>query len=54
MNENQIMIATDFGEGSMNESGYARQVKIWTRGENLEDVEVVFDGDYKKIFSFGN
>ena len=46
------MIATDFGEGSMNESGYARQVKIWTRGENLEDVEVVFDGDYKKIFSF--
>ena len=52
INENQIMIATDFGEGSMNESGYARQVKIWTRGENLEDVEVVFDGDYKKIFSF--
>ena len=28
INENQIMIATDFGEGSMNESGYARQVKI--------------------------
>ena len=52
INENQIMIATDFGEGSMNESGYARQVKIWTRGENLEDIEVVFDGDYKKIFSF--
>ena len=52
INENQIMIATDFGEGSMNESGYARQVKIWTRGENLENVEVVFDGDYEKIFSF--
>ena len=29
-----------------------RVKKIWTRGENLEDVEVVFDGDYKKIFSF--
>ena len=31
LNENQIMVATDFGEGSMNESGYPREVKVWNR-----------------------
>lgn len=52
INENQIMIATDFGEGTMNESGYPKQVKVWTRGENLEEITPIFDGDYTKIFSF--
>ena len=52
INENQIMVATNFGEGTMNESGYPKQVKVWTRGENLEDIAPIFDGDYTKIFSF--
>ena len=52
INENQIMVATNFGEGTMNESGYPKQVKVWTRGENLEDISPIFDGDYTKIFSF--
>ena len=52
INENQIMIATDFGEGTMNESGYPKQVKLWTRGENLYEIAPIFDGDYTKIFSF--
>ena len=52
LNENQIMVATDFGEGSMNESGYPREVKVWNRGEPLSEAKTIFEGTYEKIFSF--
>ena len=52
LNENQIMVATDFGEGSMNESGYPREVKVWSRGEPLSEAKTIFEGTYEKIFSF--
>ena len=35
INEDQVFVATDFGPGSMTESGYAASVKVWTRGEDL-------------------
>ena len=52
LNEDQIMVATDFGEGSMNESGYPREVRIWNRGNSLSDSKTIFEGTYEKIFSF--
>ena len=52
VNEDQILIGADFGEGSMNESGYPMQVKLWNRGEPLEEAKIFFSGSYKKIFNF--
>lgn len=52
VNENQILIGADFGEGSMNESGYPMQVKLWNRGEALDGSKIFFAGSYEKIFSF--
>ena len=52
INEDQVLIATDFGEGTLNESGYARQVRIWNRGDNLLSSEILFEGGYQDIFSF--
>ena len=52
INEDQILIGADFGEGSMNESGYPMQVKLWNRGEPLEEAKIFFSGSYKKIFNF--
>ena len=52
LNENQLLIATDFGQGTMNESGYARQVRVWTRGEELQNAKLLFEGNYEDIFSF--
>ncbi|MFN8369186.1 MAG: hypothetical protein U0T83_01025 [Bacteriovoracaceae bacterium] len=37
LNENQLFVTTDFGEGSMNSSGYPRIVKLWSRGTKLTD-----------------
>ena len=31
----RIFVATDFGPGSMTESGYAASVRVWDRGEDL-------------------
>ena len=39
-----VYVRTDFGEGSMTESGYTRIVKRWTRGTSMSDAETVFEG----------
>ncbi len=39
-----IFIATDFGKGSMTESGYPRIVKRWKRGTPLAAAELVHEG----------
>ena len=40
-----VFVATDFGPGSMTDSGYPRIVKLWRRGQPLAEAEVVFEGD---------
>ncbi|WP_317156528.1 prolyl oligopeptidase family serine peptidase [[Mycobacterium] appelbergii] len=43
--ENTLLVCTDFGEGSMTESGYPRIAKRWRRGEPLENAETVFTAE---------
>jgi prolyl oligopeptidase len=38
-----VLVATDFGPGSMTESGYARIAKLWRRGTPLADAETLFE-----------
>ncbi|WP_229072246.1 prolyl oligopeptidase family protein [Actinoplanes sp. DH11] len=40
-----IFVATDFGDGSLTSSGYARVVKRWRRGTPLSEAELIFEGD---------
>lgn len=39
-----LLVATDFGEGSMTASGYPRIVKRWKRGTPLGEAEIVAEG----------
>jgi prolyl oligopeptidase len=39
-----VLVGTDFGPGSMTESGYPRVVKRWRRGQPLTQAEMVFTG----------
>jgi prolyl oligopeptidase len=39
---NTVLVATNFGVGSLTKSGYARIVKQWKRGGSLETAPVVF------------
>lgn len=39
-----LLVGTDFGPGSLTESGYPRIVKRWRRGQPLADAETLFTG----------
>ncbi|WP_260860771.1 prolyl oligopeptidase family serine peptidase [Mycobacterium tilburgii] len=39
-----VLVGTDFGPGSLTESGYPRIVKRWRRGTPLEEAETLFEG----------
>ena len=47
--QDAVFVATDFGPGTMTESGYPRIVKLWRRGQPLEDAEVVFEGEASDV-----
>ncbi|ORV81979.1 prolyl oligopeptidase [Mycobacterium interjectum] len=39
-----VLVGTDFGDGSLTDSGYPRVVKRWRRGTPLTEAEFVFEG----------
>lgn len=41
---NTVLVGTDFGEGSLTDSGYPRVIKRWRRGQPLQDATLVFSG----------
>jgi len=46
---NTLYVMTNFGEGSMTESGYPRIAKIWKRGTPLSEAKSVFEGETKDV-----
>ena len=40
-----VYVQTDFGEGSLTESGYPRITKIWKRGKPLSAAKTIFEGE---------
>jgi prolyl oligopeptidase len=49
LDENTLYVGTDFGPGSMTDSGYPRVVKRWKRGTPLSEAVTVFEGDKKDV-----
>ena len=43
VDENSLLVGTDFGAGSMTSSGYARTVKLWKRGTPLTAAQTVLE-----------
>ncbi len=46
-----LLVATDFGPGSLTSSGYPRIVKRWRRGTPLSAAETVFEGGADDVLS---
>ncbi|HJV96320.1 MAG TPA: prolyl oligopeptidase family serine peptidase [Albitalea sp.] len=44
-----IYVGTDFGPGSMTDSGYPRVIKRWKRGTPLTDAVTVFEGQRQDV-----
>lgn len=49
VDENELLVGTDFGPGTLTDSGYPRQVKRWRRGTSLDDAETLFSGDESSV-----
>jgi len=52
INRDTVLLATDFGEGSMTDSGYAKRVKIWKRGQPMETARMLHEGKQTDVGSF--
>ncbi|REH00843.1 prolyl oligopeptidase family serine peptidase [Flavobacterium aquicola] len=53
LDENTLLVSSDFGEGTMTTSGYPKQVKLWKRGTLLKDAQLIFDGQSSDVGSWG-
>jgi prolyl oligopeptidase len=49
IDENTLYVGTDFGPGSMTDSGYARIIKRWKRGTPLSEAVTVFEGEANDV-----
>jgi len=47
--DDTMLVGTDFGEGSLTESGYPRVIKRWRRATALGDAETVFSGSASDV-----
>ncbi len=47
-----IYIGSDFGPGSLTESGYPRLIKAWQRGQKLADASTVYEAQVKDVAAF--
>ncbi len=53
IDENTLIVSTDFGEGTMTTSGYPNQVKIWKRGTLLKDAQLIYTGQTSDVGTWG-
>lgn len=51
--ENSVFVGTDFGKGSLTDSGYPGVVKIWNRGTPLSSAKQVFHADPSSVAASG-
>jgi len=53
VDENTLVVSSDFGEGTLTTSGYPRQVKLWKRGTDLKDAQLIFEGATTDVGTWG-
>jgi prolyl oligopeptidase len=53
LDEDTVLVGTDFGPGSMTTSGYPRSVRLWRRGEPLSSARTLFEGPDSDVTSVG-
>ena len=49
LDANSVLVASDFGDGSLTESAYPRVVKRWRRGQPLAQASTVFEAQTKDV-----
>ena len=50
VDQNTLLISTDFGEGSLTDSGYPKITKKWTRGTAIDKAETLYEGQQEDVW----
>ncbi|MDO5729461.1 MAG: prolyl oligopeptidase family serine peptidase [Actinomycetaceae bacterium] len=51
INEDEVWVSRDFGESTLTESGYPRQVRRWRRGTKLSDAPIVYEAEKSDVLA---
>jgi prolyl oligopeptidase len=51
--ENSVFVGTDFGPGSLTDSGYPRIVKLWQRGTPIAQARTIYEGKQTAVSANG-
>lgn len=54
IDKDTLVVGTDWGEGALTDSGYARELRIWKRGEALNEAAPYFTGEKVDVSVFAN
>ena len=49
LDENHLIVGTDFGEGSLTDSGYPRTTRLWERGTPLSEATLLLEGNKEDV-----
>ena len=49
MDKDTVFVGSDFGEGTLTDSGYARTSRLWSRGTPIEEAKEVFAGEQTDV-----
>lgn len=49
MDSDTLLVGVDMGEDSMTDSGYPRQTRLWSRGMDIADAPVIFEGAHEDV-----
>jgi prolyl oligopeptidase len=53
IDKDTLLVGTDMGEGSLTDSGYPRQSRVWKRGSALAEAPVFAEGDKTDVAIWG-
>ena len=49
VDQDTLFVGSDFGDGSLTDSGYARTARLWHRGEPIEEAREIFAGEQADV-----
>ena len=54
IDRDHVLVSTDFGAGSLTDAGYPKSVKLWTRGELLDEAIMIYEGEASDVSVTGH
>ncbi len=51
IDQDRVLIGTNFGDGTLTDSGYSNQIKVWKRGQDLATARLLHTGEKTDVAS---